>query len=253
MMFFDVDSGSICLTVATINAKDTQTHLSSANFICFWCILIHHFSSVPPDDQYYLGLLHILSVIFGFVSVFFTTIMFNDVESGSKPKHNLSWLISLHFWPISIYHFSSFPPDDQYYFGLLHILSVILSFVSVFFTTIMFNDVESGSNSLALATTNAGGAQGSPSSAMTVGLNNSKGFLAKLCVAIPFFAFTLVFRAVSLALLICFLKFWGGTIIFWWEPSLTFNPQKSYLDNYSLLFVTWPQFLHICRHKSYSF
>ena len=42
----------------------------------------------------------------------------------------------------------------------------------------------------------------------------SKKLAGKLIFGAPFFLFTLIFRAVSIALIICFLQMWSGVIIF---------------------------------------
>ena len=81
-------------------------------------------------------------------------------------------------------------------FGWLHILSVTLSFVSVLTATLTFNEVEG-----------TGLSQDQPAF-------SAAKLTGRLCIGLPFFGATLVFRAVGLALLICFVRFWSGIVVF---------------------------------------
>ena len=74
-------------------------------------------------------------------------------------------------------------------FGWIHVISVVFSFLSIFVTTISFNEIESQFHSV-------------------------KGAMARIAISIPFFLTTLVYRGVGIALCIVFLKYWSGVIIF---------------------------------------
>jgi len=79
-----------------------------------------------------------------------------------------------------------FDSSERYWFGVSQVLSIFLSFISVFSSVIYFNGLEA----------------------------NSIRSVGKLCLGIPFFLLTMMFRAVSLALLLCFLEWWSSIIIF---------------------------------------
>lgn len=93
--------------------------------------------------------------------------------------------ICIIYWPYS---------DARYFFGCIHVVSVLLSFVSIWSSSVVFNDVEA--------------------SEMDPDRCCSRKITGKLIFGIPYFFFTLVFRALGLALLICFLRTWSGIIIF---------------------------------------
>ena len=82
-------------------------------------------------------------------------------------------------------HFSH---DERYMFGVVQVVSIFISFVSLFFSVLHFNELEAKS--------------------MTV---KSAG---KVLLGILFFLLTIVFRAVGLALILCFLGWWAAIIIF---------------------------------------
>lgn len=75
---------------------------------------------------------------------------------------------------------------ERYWFGFSQFLSILLSFVSVFSSVIYFNGLEAHSIRSA----------------------------GKLCLGIPFFLLTILYRSVSLALLLCFLQWWSSIVIF---------------------------------------
>lgn len=81
-----------------------------------------------------------------------------------------------------------YQPDDQQWFGYVHISSVVMSFISIFVTAIMFNDIQPG--------------------------RGPKGTIAKVCAGIPYYFSTILFRGVGVALLICFVRYWGGVVTF---------------------------------------
>ncbi len=76
--------------------------------------------------------------------------------------------------------------DERFIFGLVVMVSVAVSFCSVLFSAISFNDVES-----------------SPACCS-----------AKVCAAVPFFLFTLTFRAMAVSLLVCLVRVWSGVVAF---------------------------------------
>ena len=73
-------------------------------------------------------------------------------------------------------------------FGVVQVTSIFVSFVSLFFSVLHFNQLEA--------------------KAMTV---KSAG---KVLLGILFFLLTIVFRAVGLALILCFLGWWASIILF---------------------------------------
>jgi len=86
--------------------------------------------------------------------------------------------------------------DARYYFGCVHIASVILSFVSIWSSSVIFNDVEN-------AQTYQEGEKCC-----------SSKLAGKIIFGAPYLLATLIYRAVGMALLICFLELWSGLIIF---------------------------------------
>lgn len=85
--------------------------------------------------------------------------------------------------------------DARYYFGCVHVASVILSFLSIWTSSIIFNDLEDisykeGENCC------------------------SSKKASKILFGAPYLLSTLIFRAVGMALLICFLQIWSGLVIF---------------------------------------
>jgi len=111
--------------------------------------------------------------------------------------------------------------EDRLWFGWIHTLSVIISFLSVFVTAISFNELEANHHpSVVVLAGDPDGLPGTPvidDSGNTdlgkCGKCGSRGF-AKLCFGIPFLLFTLIYRIVGIALLITFLQVWSGVIIF---------------------------------------
>merc|ERR1711970_1612054 len=79
-----------------------------------------------------------------------------------------------------------FENHERYWFGFVQILSIFFSFISVFTSVIYFNGLEAHS-------------------VRTAG---------KLCLGIPFFFLTIVYRSIGLALLLCFFRWWSSIIIF---------------------------------------
>jgi len=79
-----------------------------------------------------------------------------------------------------------FDSNERYWFGLVQFLSIFISFISVFSSVIYFNGLEA----------------------------NSVRSVGKLCLGIPFFFLTIVYRSVGFALLLCFLQWWSAIIIF---------------------------------------
>ena len=87
--------------------------------------------------------------------------------------------------------------DARYYFGCGHIASVIISFLSIWTASIVFNDVESTDAKMGVFVR-----------------CYSKKIIGKFLFGIPFLLLNLVYRSLSIALLICFLEIWSGIIIF---------------------------------------
>ena len=73
-------------------------------------------------------------------------------------------------------------------FGVVQVCSIFISFVSLFFSVLHFNELEAKSMTVKSAW--------------------------KVCLGILFFLLTIVFRAVGLALVLCFLGWWSAIIIF---------------------------------------
>ena len=89
-----------------------------------------------------------------------------------------------------------FSTDSRYYFGCVHIASVILSFVSIWTSSVIFNDIEDAQS-------------------YKEGEKCCSSKLAgKIVFGAPYLLATLIYRAVGMALLICFLELWSGLIIF---------------------------------------
>lgn len=110
--------------------------------------------------------------------------------------------------------------DDRYWFGWIHTLSVIISFISIFLTSVSFNELEANHpSSVVVLASDPDGLPGTPvidagsNSSGKCGTCSSRGF-AKLCFGVPFLLFTLIYRIVGIALLITFLQIWSGVIIF---------------------------------------
>lgn len=94
--------------------------------------------------------------------------------------------------------------DSRRVFGILHLFSVLMSFLSVFLGSLSFNDFESGTID-------------NCHDDFDQVLICSKPNLSRLCISAPFFLSTLVFRALGLAVLISITRFWGGTVICWYK------------------------------------
>ena len=71
-------------------------------------------------------------------------------------------------------------------FGVAQLCSIFISFVSLLFSVIHFNELEA-------------------KSAKSAG---------KLCLGLPFFLITIVFRSIAFSLILCFLGWWSSIIIF---------------------------------------
>jgi len=78
--------------------------------------------------------------------------------------------------------------DRSWIFGVVQILSIVVSFISVLAAGLYFNEIETS-------------------------LTSPKSNCRK-CLSLPFFASTTLYRAVSLAIVICFLNWWSSPIIF---------------------------------------
>lgn len=76
--------------------------------------------------------------------------------------------------------------ESRYWFGVSHIVSIGLSFVSLFTSVLYFNELE----------------------------DKKPVSCAKFCFGIPFFFLTIVFRTTTIALLICFLQWWSAPLLF---------------------------------------
>ncbi len=87
--------------------------------------------------------------------------------------------------------------DARYYFGVAHIASVISSFLSIWTSSLIFNDLESD-----IHCQNEGGKCCAPK------------LIGKIVFGAPYLLATLIYRAVGMALLICFVELWSGMIIF---------------------------------------
>jgi len=75
---------------------------------------------------------------------------------------------------------------EQEHLAYIQLASVLISFFSVLTSVLHFNELEAGA-----------------------GPN-----LARFCLGLPFFLLTIVFRSVTLALLICFLSWWSAILLF---------------------------------------
>ena len=75
---------------------------------------------------------------------------------------------------------------EQEHLAYIQLASVLISFFSVLTSVLHFNELEAGA-----------------------GPN-----LAWFCLGLPFFLLTIVFRSVTLALLICFLSWWSAILLF---------------------------------------
>ena len=113
--------------------------------------------------------------------------------------------LEIQFHEILKENFNTFS-DARYYFGCLHIASVIVSFISIWSSSIIFNDVENSERQTTYDITTMSFEEGKSCC--------SKKNVGKIIFGAPFFLFTLIFRAIGLALLICFLQLWSGVIIF---------------------------------------
>lgn len=71
-------------------------------------------------------------------------------------------------------------------FGVAQLSSIAISFVSLLFSVMHFNELEA-------------------KSAKSAG---------KFCLGLPFFLITIVFRSISFSLVLCFLGWWSSIIIF---------------------------------------
>ena len=90
-------------------------------------------------------------------------------------------------------------------FGWFHITSVVVSLLSVLSSAVAFNDLEAP----------IPGDQGRSVSTITdLKYRLSAQTSAKMCVGLPFYSATLVFRAVALALIVTYTRFWAGVVLF---------------------------------------
>merc|ERR1719412_646812 len=81
-----------------------------------------------------------------------------------------------------------FSAEERYMFGCVQLASIFLSLASLFFSVLHFNSLEARR----LSVRGAG----------------------KLLLGLGYFAATIVFRALGLALALCFLGWWAATLIF---------------------------------------
>ena len=79
-----------------------------------------------------------------------------------------------------------FDDGERYWFGFCQVLSIFVSFVSVFSSVIYFNKLEA----------------------------HSLRSAGNLVLGIPFFLVTIIYRTISLGLILCFLQWWSTIIIF---------------------------------------
>merc|ERR1711936_1031812 len=79
-----------------------------------------------------------------------------------------------------------FTQSERYMFGVAQLSSILISFVSLIFSVIHFNELEAKSVKSA----------------------------GKFFLGLPFFLITIVFRTIAFSLLLCFLGWWSSCIIF---------------------------------------
>jgi len=91
--------------------------------------------------------------------------------------------------------------EDRYWFGWIHVLSVFMSFVSIFTTTLMYNEARPRTGGELISDVD----QVYRCDTRTCG---------KMTFGVPFFLSTLVFRTIALMVLITFLQMWTGVILF---------------------------------------
>ena len=84
----------------------------------------------------------------------------------------------------------NYAPSTLALFGALHVASVAMSFFSVLASAVTFNELEERSEAC------------------------SKHALARCSVSVPFFVSTLLFRALGVSLLVVFLRYWAGVVVF---------------------------------------
>ena len=105
-------------------------------------------------------------------------------------------------------------------FGWIHVLSVALSFASVLCSAVAFNELESpnpGGDASAEAIMD----MEDDDDDQEVARRCTPNLAARLSVAVPFFLFTLGYRAVGLSLAVCFTKYWAGVLIFGYDCPFT--------------------------------
>ncbi|XP_040568177.1 uncharacterized protein [Lepeophtheirus salmonis] len=81
----------------------------------------------------------------------------------------------------------TYESDHVYWFGWVHVISVCVSFISIFSSTVFFNDIEQGC-------------------ALDV--------CGKVVFSLPYFFFTLIYRCFGMALLITYFREWSSVILF---------------------------------------
>jgi len=81
-----------------------------------------------------------------------------------------------------------FSSEERYMFGVAQLCSIFISFLSLFFSVLHFNQLEAKTRSVKSA--------------------------GKVVLGVLFFLLTIVYRCVGLALLLCFLGWWSSIIIF---------------------------------------
>lgn len=81
-----------------------------------------------------------------------------------------------------------FSKDERYMFGVAQLCSIFISFISLFFSVMHFNQLEAKSVTIRSA--------------------------GKMCLGVIYFLLTIIFRSVGLSILLCFLGWWSAIIIF---------------------------------------
>jgi len=78
--------------------------------------------------------------------------------------------------------------DASYMFGIVQLLSIVVSFVSVLTSGIFFNELERRLD--------------------------FKESIYRKCISVPFFITTILYRSLAISLVICFLGWWSSVILF---------------------------------------
>jgi len=100
--------------------------------------------------------------------------------------------------------------DARYWFGWVHLFSVFMSFVSIFCTSIMYNEHRPRPAPIL----NGGGGVEQEVGRVEDVLRCDSKACGKVFFGIPFFLSTLVYRILAVSLLITFLQMWTGVVLF---------------------------------------